>query len=131
MVSIVELEQNNNQQKHQEEEYQENIKNLAVGADARDVMVLVLWTGIPHEFFFLQECARLDIQLPPQGQYAVGNVFLNPNLPLWKIVKKLFEQIAKSLNLKVLGWREVPKDNSILGPAAKSREPMILQLSLF
>ncbi|CAB5174495.1 glutamate synthase [NADH] [Rhizophagus irregularis] len=182
MVSIVELEQNNNQQKHQEEEYQENIKepvntswantippkqalynpdyekdacgvgfivhikgapsykilsdargilcNMthrgAVGADARDGDGAGIMTGIPHEFF-LQECARLDIQLPPQGQYAVGNVFFKPEPAVMEDSKKTFEQIAKSLNLKVLGWREVPKDNSILGPAAKSREPMILQ----
>ena len=41
--------------------------------------------------------------------------------------KKTFESIADSLGLKVLGWREVPHDSSILGAAALSREPYILQ----
>src|SRR6266496_2377099 len=182
MVSIVDSEQINNQQKHQEEEYQEIIRepintswadsippkqalynpdyekdacgvgfivhikgapsykilsdargilcNMthrgAVGSDARDGDGAGIMTGIPHEFFQL-ECSRLDIQLPPQGQYAVGNVFLKPEPAVMEESKKTFEQIAKSLNLTVLGWREVPKDNTILGPAAKSREPMILQ----
>jgi glutamate synthase (NADPH/NADH) len=98
----------------------------AVGADARDGDGAGIMTGIPHEFF-QQECVRLEIQLPPQGQYAVGNVFFKPEPAVMEDSKKTFEQIAKNLNLKVLGWREVPKDNTILGPAAKSREPMILQ----
>ncbi len=34
---------------------------------------------------------------------------------------------AKDLGLRVLGWREVPADGTILGPAASSREPIILQ----
>ena len=38
-----------------------------------------------------------------------------------------FEEIAESLGLRVLGWREVPRDSSLLGPAALSREPLILQ----
>ncbi|KAG9625996.1 glutamate synthase-like protein, partial [Aureobasidium melanogenum] len=38
-----------------------------------------------------------------------------------------FEEVADSLDLRVLGWREVPRDSSLLGPAAASREPIILQ----
>ncbi|CAG8470800.1 12777_t:CDS:2 [Funneliformis mosseae] len=98
----------------------------AVGSDARDGDGAGVMTGIPHEFF-IQECTRLGINLPPRGQYAVGNVFFKPEPAVMEESKQIFEQIAESLNLKVLGWREVPKDNTILGPAAKSREPTILQ----
>ena len=38
-----------------------------------------------------------------------------------------FEDIADQTGLRVLGWREVPKDSSLLGPAASSREPVIMQ----
>ncbi|CAG8576841.1 6605_t:CDS:2, partial [Dentiscutata heterogama] len=98
----------------------------AVGSDARDGDGAGVMTGIPHEFFH-QETTRLGINLPPQGQYAVGNVFFKPEHAVTEECKQIFEQAAKSLNLKVLGWREVPKNDSILGPAAKSREPIILQ----
>ncbi|CAG8505587.1 4843_t:CDS:2, partial [Cetraspora pellucida] len=98
----------------------------AVGSDARDGDGAGVMTGIPHEFFH-QETTRLGIHLPPQGQYAVGNVFFKPEHAVTEECKLIFEQTAKSLNLKVLGWREVPKNDSILGPAAKSREPIILQ----
>src|SRR3954454_7823807 len=49
----------------------------AVGSDSRDGDGAGIMTAIPHEFF-LQECTRLNIRLPPQGRYAVGNVFFKP-----------------------------------------------------
>ncbi|KNE86929.1 hypothetical protein PSTG_19702, partial [Puccinia striiformis f. sp. tritici PST-78] len=62
------------------------------------------------------------------GRYAVGNVFFRPN-PIEALAehKATFERIALTHKLKVLGWRELPRNNAILGPAALSREPMILQ----
>jgi glutamate synthase (NADPH/NADH) len=115
---------------------------LANGMDVVSVMV-----GIPDAFFrrvrisaflalalvdtlrFLQEVERdLDIVLPPKGQYAVGNVFFKPRDDATRGEHEAtFEAIAESLNLRVLGWRDVPRDNSILGPAALSREPLVRQ----
>ncbi|KAF9584972.1 glutamate synthase [NADH] [Lunasporangiospora selenospora] len=84
-------------------------------------------TGIPHLFLTREVERLLKITLPPQGQYAVGNVFLRPDAYHMQEQKKTFESIAHQLGLKVLGWRVVPVDNTILGPAAKSREPSIQQ----
>jgi glutamate synthase (NADH) len=39
----------------------------------------------------------------------------------------VFTKIAFDLGLRILGWREVPADGTILGPAASSKEPTILQ----
>ncbi|KAG1239806.1 hypothetical protein G6F68_018274 [Rhizopus microsporus] len=41
--------------------------------------------------------------------------------------KRVFEQLASALDLKVLGWRSVPRDSTIIGPAARSKEPAIEQ----
>ncbi|CCD22344.1 glutamate synthase (NADH) NDAI_0A01860 [Naumovozyma dairenensis CBS 421] len=96
--------------------------------------------GIPHEFMKREFKLDLNIDIPERGKYAVGNVFfqkidnedqdslkrqekvdaLNKN-------KKIFEDLANSLKLNVLGWRNVPVDTTILGSVAKSREPTILQ----
>ena len=84
--------------------------------------------GIPHAFFVRESERELDVKLPNEGEYAVGNVFFKKgSADLLVSHKATFEQIAESLNLRVLGWREVPTDGSILGPAALSREPHILQ----
>jgi glutamate synthase (NADPH/NADH) len=84
--------------------------------------------GIPHAFFVRESERELGVTLPKEGEYAVGNVFFKKgNDTLLASHRATFEQIAESLNLRVLGWREVPTDGTILGPAALSREPLILQ----
>ena len=68
-----------------------------------------------------------DLELPPQGQYAAGNLFFKPDTEMLKHATTAFEETASSLGLRTLGWREVPRDSSLLGPAALSREPIIFQ----
>ncbi|KAJ9062267.1 glutamate synthase [NADH] [Entomophthora muscae] len=96
----------------------------ATGADLRDGDGAGVMTAMPHEFL-KRECEQLNIALPPPGQYATGNVFLNPQKA--SAQKYQFESIAQQQGLRVLGWREVPVDSSILGPVAKSKEPHIAQ----
>lgn len=82
-------------------------------------------TGIPHEFFQRECIHSFTATLPPVGQYAVGNVFLSKIQDADQ--RSAFEEMAKGLGLRVLGWRDVPTDNSILGPASRSKEPKIQQ----
>ncbi|KAE8220612.1 hypothetical protein CF319_g5887 [Tilletia indica] len=99
----------------------------AVGADARDGDGAGAMTGIPDSFFRREVEQDFGVQLPPLGQYAVGNLFFDQNEVNRKTHIQKFTSIAANLSLRVLGWREVPVDNTILGPAALSKEPKILQ----
>ncbi|KAK8006460.1 glutamate synthase [Apiospora marii] len=99
----------------------------AVGSDARDGDGAGVMTSIPHRFFIKNFQNEQGIRLPPQGQYAVGNLFFKPDEETLQESKRQLEDIAESLGLKVLGWREPPVDSTLLGPAARSREPIILQ----
>lgn len=99
----------------------------AVGSDARDGDGAGVMTSIPHKFICNEFRRKYDFVIPPLGQYAVGNVFFKNDTSVLENSRATFERIAKSLGLRVLGWREVPRDSSLLGPAALSREPMILQ----
>ncbi|KAF1990650.1 glutamate synthase [Aulographum hederae CBS 113979] len=99
----------------------------AVGSDARDGDGAGVMTSIPHKFFLKNFEREQGIKLPPQGQYAAGNLFFKPDNEMLKETIAKFEEVADSLDLRVLGWREVPRDSSLLGPAALSREPIILQ----
>ncbi|OBZ85326.1 putative glutamate synthase [NADPH] [Choanephora cucurbitarum] len=95
----------------------------ASGADIRDGDGAGVMTAIPHEFFVNEVSRELNITLPEEGKYAVGNLFM-------KDIEEstaVFEALADQLDLKVLGWRRVPVDSSIIGPAAKSKEPAIVQ----
>ena len=99
----------------------------AVGSDARDGDGAGVMTSIPHKFFVKNFEREQGYKLPLQGQYAVGNIFFKPDEEVLRGTLNRFEDIADSLDLRVLGWREVPRDSSLLGPAALSREPIILQ----
>ncbi|KAJ3063235.1 glutamate synthase [NADH], partial [Quaeritorhiza haematococci] len=99
----------------------------AVGADARDGDGAGIMCSIPHDFFAKEVKQKFDITLPQPGHYAVGNVYLKPDEQVLKESQDTFEAIAQKLHLRVLCWRPVPRDNSILGPASKSKEPIIMQ----
>jgi glutamate synthase (NADH) len=100
----------------------------ATGADSRDGDGAGVMTGIPHAFFKREAESDLGLSLPEPGEYAVGNVFFKPNDPTsLPKYQSIFSDIARDLGLRVLGWRKVPTDGSILGPAASHTEPVILQ----
>lgn len=100
----------------------------ATGADSRDGDGAGVMTAIPHDFFKREAERDLGCILPDPGQYAVGNVFFKANDAVQlQGYQSTFTKIAIDLGLRVLGWREVPTDGTILGPAARSKEPIILQ----
>ncbi|KAG6874273.1 glutamate synthase [NADH] [Termitomyces sp. Mi166 len=100
----------------------------ATGADSRDGDGAGVMTAIPHQFFKREAERDIGCSLPEPGEYAVGNVFFKANDPVQlQSYQAVFTKIAVDLGLRVLGWREVPTDGTILGPAASSKEPTILQ----
>lgn len=78
---------------------------------------------------FLRTCTQqLGFTLPAEGEYGVGSVFLprDPNERLK--VETLFAQMVQEEGQTVLGWRDVPVDNSGLGESVKKVEPFIRQI---
>src|SRR5687768_17972221 len=72
--------------------------------------------------------AKRSVKLPPAGQYGVGMVFL-PRDPASRIACEYeIERAIKDEGQVLLGWRDVPVDNSDLAAAAKSLEPVIRQV---
>ncbi len=100
----------------------------ATGADSRDGDGAGVMTAIPHEFFKREAERDIGCVLLESGEYAVGNVFFNANDPvLLQTQQATFAKIANDLGLRVLRWRELPTDGTILDPAASSKEPAIVQ----
>ncbi len=82
---------------------------------------------MPHEF--LKKAAKKEgFELPALGEYGVGMVFLPPNARERKKCERLFEVIVAEEGQTVLGWRDVPTDNSSLGSTAKASEPFMRQV---
>jgi len=78
--------------------------------------------------FLRRETLRLGFTLPPERHYGAGLVFL-PKEPTWRArVEARFEEIVVEEGQRVLGWRDVPTDDSSVGPSAVAVEPCFRQL---
>ena len=78
--------------------------------------------------FLRRECARAGLALPPAGEYGAGLVFL-PREPMQADkVRALLHSIVEEEGQRLLGWRDVPTDDGLLGASARSVEPTIKQV---
>ena len=107
------------------------LKNLnhrgAVGADPKASDGAGILIQIPDQFF-REELGKRDLRLPPVGQYGVGMVFL-PRDPASRFACEY--EIERAINDEgqvLLGWRDVPVDNSDLGESVRLIEPVIRQV---
>src|SRR6266436_2776711 len=99
----------------------------AVGADPRAGDGAGILVQIPHAFF-ARKAAEIGFQLPKPGEYAVGALFM-PKETAWRnVIKGIIAQQIKAEGLILLGWREVPTDNSSLGETVKPTEPTHMQV---
>jgi glutamate synthase (NADPH/NADH) large chain len=77
---------------------------------------------LPDRFFR----AVVDFELPPAGSYAAGMAFLAPDAVAASV--EAIEKLVAEEGLVLLGWRDVPVDDSMLGKGAKDVEPVFKQL---
>src|SRR6478609_1892781 len=99
----------------------------AVGADPLAGDGAGILVQIPHEFFKVI-CAPLRIALPEPGHYAVGHMFMPRNEAQRIYCRSVVERVIEAEGLQLLGWREVPTDNSCLGKPVIETEPRHMQV---
>ncbi len=102
------------------------LKNLehrgAVGADPKAGDGCGLLLQMPHEFF-AAVCPPLGVQLPAPGDYAVGHFFMPRDADGKKEIEAIVADKVAAEGLVLLGWRDVPVDNSGLGYSVLPTEP--------
>ena len=98
----------------------------AVGADPKLGDGCGILVQIPHQFF-VEECKKLGVELPDVQKYGVGQFFMPRDAIARTDVKASIEKAIDDEGLELLGWRDVPVDNSDLGDAVKAVEPVMLQ----
>ena len=81
----------------------------------------------PHKFF-KRVCADIKIELPYDEDYGTGMVFLPLDKSQLQRCQEIFEKIILEENQELLGWRDVPANDSLLGPTAKEGEPTFKQI---
>jgi len=101
----------------------------AVGADPRAGDGAGILVQTPHKFF-AKKAAELGFTLPLPGHYAVGVLFL-PHDAGWRHdIMDSYAAVAAQQGMTLLGWRDVPTDNSTLGDSVKPTEPVHKQVFL-
>ncbi|HEY2864872.1 MAG TPA: glutamate synthase large subunit [Casimicrobiaceae bacterium] len=107
------------------------LKNLthrgATGADPLQGDGAGILIQLP-DAFLRRACGRQGLTLPALGQYGVGMVFL-PKEPASRMAcEQEIERAIAGEGQSLLGWRDVPTDNSGLSERTKDVEPVIRQV---
>ncbi len=99
----------------------------ATGADPLHGDGAGLLVQIP-DAFFREEMARQSVKLPKAGAYGVGMVFLPRHPAARAACTHEIERAILNEGQSLLGWRDVPVDDSTLGPTARDSMPVIRQV---
>ena len=88
----------------------------AVGADPLMGDGAGILVQIPDRFF-REEMAKQGVTLPKAGEYAVGHIFMPQYEKLVDYFKKVIADVVAEEGQVLLGFRDVPVDNSSLSKA--------------
>ena len=99
----------------------------ATGADPLTGDGAGIMIQMPHTFFAAAS-QESKITLPAVGSYGTGLVFLPRDLTERQFCKDVFSSIVGLQGQVILGWRQVPVDDSKIGVSARSTMPHITQV---
>ena len=101
----------------------------AVGADPLMGDGAGILVQIPDRFF-REEMAKQGITLPKAGEYAVGHFFFPQDEEQIEHFKKVIAEVCHDEGQHLIGYREVPVDNSSLSkaPDIAATEPRHIQV---
>jgi glutamate synthase (NADPH/NADH) large chain len=101
----------------------------AVGADplAGDGAGILL--QIP-DAFLRREFSRQNIELPKNGDYALGMLFLPRAAQTRALCEQIIAAVVKEEGQTFIGWRDVPTNNARLGKGVQAVEPVVRQVCI-
>ena len=99
----------------------------AVGSDPETGDGAGILIQIPHKFL-AQECKARGMELPGNGTYGTGLVFLPPDKDERQSCLDIFTRIIEEEGQRLIGWREVPVDDTVIGKGARQTMPFFSQI---
>ncbi len=99
----------------------------AVGADPIAGDGAGMTMQIPHRFL-KEECGKLGFELPEPGHYGVGHLFMPRDAQARETMERLWRTVLEEEGLPLLGFRDVPVDNSCLSETTTKLEPAHVQI---
>lgn len=105
----------------------ENLEHRgAVGADPKAGDGVGMLLQIP-DAFMRKVTSGLGFELPAEGSYGIGMIFLPPDDACRAKIEDIVVRNITAQGHTLLGWRDVPVDNSDLGYSVVPTEPVIRQ----
>ncbi|MFN8762129.1 MAG: glutamate synthase-related protein [Burkholderiales bacterium] len=100
----------------------------AVGADALMGDGAGILIQIP-DTLYRAEMQQQGVNLPPEGEYGVGMIFLPKEHASRLACEQEIERAVRAEGQVVLGWRDVPVDTDMpMSPTVRTKEPVIRQI---
>ena len=100
----------------------ENLEHRgATGADPDSGDGAGILMQIPHSFLH-REFGLIGIEIPELGTYGIGQWMLDPTSAVEH--KATIEDACTHFGLRVVGWRELSVNSTILGAASRATEPL-------
>ncbi len=97
----------------------------AEGADSKTGDGAGVLIQVPRDFYLMQ-----GYSLPPEGQFGTGLVFLPQDPEDSSRCREILCDIIKEEGVNLIGFRPVPRNNSVLGEISRAAEPDIVQILL-
>ena len=79
------------------------------------------------DLFFRKEFLNNNVTLPKIGNYGVGMVFFPSDKTRSDLAQKAIENTIAKEGQVLIGWRDVPVDDVVLGESVKENAPLIRQ----
>jgi glutamate synthase (NADPH/NADH) large chain len=97
----------------------------AEGSDSKSGDGAGVMIQIPRDFYLMQ-----GYSIPHEGQFGTGLVFLPQDPAEARKCEEILVQFVHNEGVNLIGFREVPRDNSTIGDIARSAEPNMKQILL-
>ncbi len=97
----------------------------AEGSDSKTGDGAGVLIQVPYTFY-----RDLGYSLPPEGQFGTGLVFFPQNRSDAEKCKEIMLKVISEEGVNLIAFREVPRDNSIIGHISRAAEPDIQQIML-
>jgi len=97
----------------------------AEGADSKTGDGAGILLQIPRDFYLIQ-----GFNLPAEGQFGTGIIFLPRAKKEAEKCLKIFENIILEEGVDIIGYRDVPRNPDVLGEISRAAEPEMTQILL-
>jgi glutamate synthase (NADPH) large chain len=97
----------------------------AEGADSKTGDGAGVLIQVPRDFYLIQ-----GFSLPPEGQFGTGLVFFPQDGSDAAKCQEILVSIINEEGVNLIGFREVPRNNSVIGEISRAAEPEMLQILL-